>query len=67
MSKYASLWYPKECYHINEDITRQRKAEYDRKQKALEKRCLEIDPEYYHRNLRERAAIRDKAEADLVW
>ena len=57
--------YPKEVFNIREDVTRARMKEYDKKQEAIAKRCLEIDENYYHLGLKERRAIRLKVEEEF--
>ena len=56
-------WYPPEVYHINEDVTRRNMRQYDERQLRIERRCLEIDPDYPKLGLRERHAIREQAES----
>lgn len=58
-------WYPREVFHINEDVTRRNKKAYDDLQKRIEKRCLEINPDYYKLGLRERSEIRRQARSEL--
>lgn len=59
-------WYPKELFRINEDATKRNKKAYDDLQKRIEKRCLEINPDYYKLGLLERSNIRKQAESE-VW
>ena len=37
--------YPKECFHINEDVTCRRMKAYDRWLNRLHAKCLEISPD----------------------
>ena len=57
------MYYPKSCYHIDENITRQRMREYDARQREIERKCLEINPDYHKLNLMERRKVREMAEA----
>ena len=58
-------YYPRYVYSCREDVTRANMREYDRKKKILEDKCLEIDPDYFHLNLRHRRKIWDQAEEAL--
>ena len=59
--------YPRDVYNIREATTRNNMKEYDRKKEIFYKKCEEIDPDYWKRSLRERMAIRDKAEEILGY
>ncbi len=54
--------YPKECFHINEDVTRRRMKAYDRWLNRLHAKCLEISPDYERLPLRDRLDIHRAAE-----
>lgn len=58
-------WYPPEVFHINEDVTRRNMKAYDALKRRIEKRCLEINPDYYKLGLRERSKIRKQAENEV--
>ena len=60
-----SGYYPKYVYSYREDITRANMREYDRKKKLLEDKCLEINPDYFHLNLRQRMEVRREVEEAL--
>lgn len=55
------MYYPKYVYNIREDITRANMRAYDQKQKEIEKKCLEINPDYYKCTLRDRMETRQRA------
>ena len=57
--------YPTWVYVAREDLTRANMAEYDRQQAALDKRCLEINPDYYKLPMLDRFNIRRQADDDL--
>lgn len=57
--------YPKWVYNINETTTRNNMREYDRKKEIYYAKCEEIDPDYWHKNLRERMAIHKEVEKEL--
>lgn len=48
------MYYPKECFGINIDHTRQRKKVYEENQARREKIILEHYPDYWDRGLKER-------------
>lgn len=52
-------YYPKECFSINEIVTRNAKREYDRKKKLWYKKAEELCPNYWNMNIKERAKLRD--------
>ena len=54
------LWYPKEVYHPDERITEQNKRDYERKQELIEKKCLELYPDFESLGFKERYRIRDE-------
>ena len=62
---YTSKMYPPEVFHINEDVTRRNMKAYDALQQRIEKRCLEINPDYPKLGLRERSNIRRQAESEV--
>ena len=57
--------YPKYVYSYREDVTRANMREYDRKKKEFEDKCLEINPDYFSLNFRQRMEVRRKAEEVL--
>lgn len=59
--------YPSWVYSIREDVTRNNMKEYDRTTKIFRDKCLELNPDYYKLSLRERMAVRDKAEEILGY
>ena len=59
------MYYPKYVYNVREDITRANMRAYDQKQKEIDNKCLEINPNYFKCNLRERIEIRQRA-ADML-
>lgn len=61
-----NMYYPPWVYHINEDVTRRNMRQYEERQRKIEKRCLEIDPDYPKLGLRERHAIRKQAESEVI-
>lgn len=54
--------YPKECFTLNEDITRKRMRAYDRYIKRIHNKCLNLCENYDRLPLRERMEIRNAAE-----
>lgn len=62
---YTSKMYPAEVFHINEDVTRRNMKAYDALQQRIEKRCLEIDPNYHKLGLLERSNLRKQAESEV--
>lgn len=58
-------FYPSWVYSVREDWTRANMARYDREQTAIDKRCIEINPDYYKLPLTARFAVRKQAEKDL--
>ena len=58
-------YYPPECFSINEDVTRRRKAEYDRRQAMINIRARELEPNFDQLTLRERYLLRRQAEKEL--
>jgi hypothetical protein len=60
-------WYPSWVYSVREDWTRANMARYDRMQEAIDKRCLEINPDYFRLDIRSRFAVRRQAETDLNY
>lgn len=59
------MYYPKEVFSYREDVTRANMREYEKRQRQLEEKCLEIDPNYYHLGLRQRMEIRTQAEKEM--
>ena len=57
--------YPSWVYSPRIDVTINNKREYDRTKEIFQQKCLEINPDYYKLGLRERMAVRDKAEEIL--
>ena len=57
--------YPAWVYSVREDWTRANMARYDRMQEAIDKRCMEINPDYLKLDVRARFAVRKQAENDL--
>ena len=51
--------YPKECFSINEIVTRNAKAEYDKKKKLWYKEAERLFPNYWDIEIRERIELRD--------
>ena len=51
--------YPKECFSINEIVTRNAKAEYDKKKKLWYKEAERLYPNYWNIDIRERIKLRD--------
>lgn len=58
--------YPNWVYNRNEDITRRNMKAYDKRQREIEKRCLEINPNYHKLGLLERSNLRRLVESE-VW
>lgn len=58
-------WYPSWVFVAREDITRSNMALYDRQQEMIDKKCLEINPEYRSLDVRSRFAVRDEAVRQL--
>ena len=58
-------YYPKEVYNIREDITRENMRRYDTWFEKVRAKQLEIDPDYYDRDLRTRYAIAEQAKAEI--
>ena len=65
MNRYK--WYPAWVYSVREDRTRENMEEYDRQQEKINRRCLEIAPNYYTLNARSRFAVRRQAEQQLGY
>ena len=61
MDRYRRM-YPKECFHINEDVTRRRMKAYDRYLDRLHRKCLELAPGYEKLPVRDRLEIHRAAE-----
>lgn len=59
--------YPAWVYSPREDVTRNNMREYDRTTEIFRQKCLEINPNYYGLTLKERMAVRDKAEEILGY
>ena len=57
--------YPKELFCANELVTQENMRRYDERKRLIEKRCLELDPDYHKRNLKERYELRKKVEENL--
>lgn len=58
-------YYPKYIYSYRIDITRANMRDYDRRKKEFEDKCLEINPDYFSLNFRQRIEIREQAEEAL--
>lgn len=56
------MGYPRWVYTAREDVTRENMRLYDKRQEQINKKCVEINPDYYKLGLRERRAIREKAK-----
>ena len=54
--------YPPEVYCVREDVTRENMRIYDERQRRIEAKCLELDPNYHKLGLREQYEIRKKAK-----
>lgn len=59
------MYYPKECYSININVTKNAKREYEERKIRLEKAILEKYPNYYDLGLKERYYIRKEIEDAL--
>ena len=57
--------YPKEVFSVREDLTRNTMREYEIKVSVFYWKCLEINPNYYNLGLKDRIAVRKKAEEIL--
>lgn len=52
------MYYPRECFSINEIATQNAKREYDMKRKLWYDTAEKMFPNYYKTNLRERQPMR---------
>lgn len=59
------LWYPKEVYNKDEHITRQNMRDYEKKMELVEKKCLELRPDYHSLGFKEQYKIRDEVRKSL--
>lgn len=60
------MMYPSHVYNIREDVTKANKRAYDARQELINKKCEEINPDYWHLGLRQRREIRRQAEEEVV-
>lgn len=60
-------YYPKWVYDVREDVTQNNMREYERTKEIFIQKCIEINPDFYKLGLRERMAVRDKAEEILGY
>ena len=58
-------YYPRYVFNCRIDITEANMREYDRKKKEFHDKCLEINPDYFHLNLRQQMEVRRQAEEVL--
>ena len=63
----SSKYYPSWIYSYREDITRENMRQYDRMRDLLYKRLLELNPDYYSLNLRERHDLINQVENELNY
>jgi hypothetical protein len=56
------MYYPKEVYNINEDVTKANKAAYDKKEAAKLENYLLKCPGYLNLSIKDRYAIRKAGE-----
>lgn len=54
--------YPRSCYSINENVTRNAMREYDEKKRIWYQELERLCPNYYQLNLKERIPIRAKVD-----
>lgn len=59
------MYYPSYVYNINENITQLKMKAYEDQQKKIEEKCLEIEPNYWRKNCKERYLIKEKAKEML--
>lgn len=62
--------YPRECFSINEDVTRNKKSEYERQLDLWYAKALQMYPNYFEMSLRERMNICDSISESVgfdVW
>ena len=52
--------YPKECFCINENATKNAKREYELKKKLWYDKAEELYPNYHKLDLREKCRLRDE-------
>ena len=55
-------WYPSWVYTAREDITRSNMRLYERQVEQLDKKCLEVNPNYYSLDFRTRFEVRKTAQ-----
>lgn len=58
------MWYPRECYSINETATREAKREYDRKQATFWDKVYATQG-YKNMNARERVALWNQIKEEM--
>lgn len=56
------MFYPRECFSINETQTRMAMLEYERKYNNWYKNALELYPNYYNMDLREKLKIDEEID-----
>ena len=60
-------YYPSWVYNPREDVTRENMRQYDRTKETFQKKCEEINPNYWKLSIRERMVVRDEAEKVLGY
>lgn len=56
------MYYPRECFSINEERTKANRSAYERWTDKVWSECCKVNPDYPHLGLRERKAIRTEVE-----
>ena len=54
------MYYPKWCFVANENITRNNMKKYDEMTEKWHKKALELYPNYFKMNFKERLKIKDE-------
>ena len=53
------MYYPRECFGINETVTENAKREYDMKRKLWYDTAIKMYPNYFEIDIKERMKIRE--------
>ncbi len=59
------MMYPKECFSIREDVTRENIRKYEERRKLLYKKCEERYPDFWEKSFRERMEIKKRIEEEI--
>jgi len=57
--------YPKEVFHVREDVTRENMRAYEAKRDRFYKKCEELFPDFWSLPFRERMEIKKLVEEEM--